>query len=197
MNATTAPQILNRAAEHMNARAAARDLPEGERSMARAVGAFNFLTGHTLSVRDGWLFMATLKAARACTTPTGLPDDYEDGAAYFALAGEAAAMERAGVAHVPAPAPANDNAPAPAPEPAADVAADQPIHIKASANLTLRVPPGLSWIAQDRSGTWYAYQREPQASGDDGSWINGGAFELLHRTNATNLGWQHTKRRVR
>lgn len=85
-----APDILNRACQHMVDRAAARDQAEGERSMARTVAAFNALTGHTLSERDGWVFMAVLKAARACTTPTGVPDDYEDGAAYFALAGEAA-----------------------------------------------------------------------------------------------------------
>ena len=36
------------------------------------------------------LFMAILKAARA-TAGGHNPDDYEDGAAYFALAGEAAA----------------------------------------------------------------------------------------------------------
>lgn len=74
----------------MEDRAAERDQPSGERSMLRTVTAFNALTGHRLSERDGWLFMAVLKAARAASTHTGLPDDYEDGAAYFALAGEAA-----------------------------------------------------------------------------------------------------------
>lgn len=84
-----APDILTRAAQHIADRAASRDQPQGERSMARAVGAFNALTGHTLSERDGWLFMVALKAARA-TAGAHNPDDYEDGAAYFALAGESA-----------------------------------------------------------------------------------------------------------
>jgi len=86
----SAPAILKRAAQHMEDRAAARDQPGGERSMARTVTAFNALTGHELTERDGWMFMVALKAARACTTATGLSDDYEDGAAYFGLAGEAA-----------------------------------------------------------------------------------------------------------
>lgn len=86
----TASDILRRAAGHIDERAAQRDQPQGERSMARTVTAFNALTGHQLSERDGWLFMVALKAARACTTPTGLPDDYEDLAAYAALAGESA-----------------------------------------------------------------------------------------------------------
>lgn len=86
----TAPAILKRAAQHMEDRAAARDQPGGERSMERTVKAFNALTGHQISERDGWMFMVALKAARACTTQTGLSDDYEDGAAYFGLAGESA-----------------------------------------------------------------------------------------------------------
>lgn len=90
---TDAPAILERAAQHMRDRAAARDKPEGERSMGRTVQAFNAITGHRISERDGWLFMAVLKAARACNTPAGRPDDYEDGAAYFALAGESATKE--------------------------------------------------------------------------------------------------------
>lgn len=87
----TADSILTAAAQHMRDRAALRDQPQGERSMARTVAAFNALTGHALSERDGWLFMVVLKAARAVITPPGNVDDYQDGAAYFGLAGEAAA----------------------------------------------------------------------------------------------------------
>lgn len=89
-DAPTAPEILQRAAKHMEDRAKERDQPGGERSMGRCVASFNAATGHALSERDGWMFMAFLKAVRACTTPAGRPDDYEDGAAYFSLAGEAA-----------------------------------------------------------------------------------------------------------
>lgn len=55
--------------------------------MARTVAAFNALTGHALTEFDGWMFMATLKADRACGG-SQKADDIEDGAAYFALAGE-------------------------------------------------------------------------------------------------------------
>ena len=84
----TAPEILAAAAQCISDRAATRDLP-AERSMARTVAAFNALTGHALSERDGWLFMVALKAARA-TAGSHNADDYTDGAAYFALAGESA-----------------------------------------------------------------------------------------------------------
>ena len=83
-----AAETLRAAAAHIENRAVARDTPAGERSMARTVRAFNALTGHDVSERDGWLFMVVLKAARACNTATGQRDDYEDLAAYAALAGE-------------------------------------------------------------------------------------------------------------
>ncbi len=89
-NPATAPGILQIAADAIADRAAARDQPGGERSMARTVAAFNAITGHTLSEREGWLFMAQLKAARAWGG-NHHADDYVDGAAYFGLAGEAAA----------------------------------------------------------------------------------------------------------
>lgn len=85
-----APDILESAAMHIAERGKTRDIPGGERSMRRTIEAFNALCGHILTERDGWMFMAILKASRAATGALNL-DDYEDGAAYFALAGECAA----------------------------------------------------------------------------------------------------------
>lgn len=62
-----------------------------ERSMARTVSAFNGLTGRDLTEEEGWLFMATLKLARASGGRTYRRDDYVDAAAYIALLGERAA----------------------------------------------------------------------------------------------------------
>lgn len=90
---STAPDILQRAAAHIADRAATRDLPQGERSMARTVAAFTALTGKSLTEAEGWLFMVCLKAARA-TAGGYNPDDAEDGAAYFALFGEAQGAEQ-------------------------------------------------------------------------------------------------------
>lgn len=87
-----APAILQKAAQTIEERAAQRDLP-AERSMARAVGAFNTLTGQSLTVTQGWLFVAVLKLARA-TTGKHNPDDLLDAAAYVALALEAEMGEK-------------------------------------------------------------------------------------------------------
>lgn len=90
-----AASILQEAKDCLVNRAAERDHEDGERSMEAAVNAFNTLTKHSLTEEQGWLFVAVLKAARA--QGGGYKrDDYVDGAAYFALAGEAAEKERGG-----------------------------------------------------------------------------------------------------
>lgn len=83
----TAIDILIEAADCIGERADQRDTPGGERSMLRAVLTFNALTGHELTEREGWVMMAVLKLARAQAGRHVL-DDYIDGAAYIALAGE-------------------------------------------------------------------------------------------------------------
>ena len=93
---TTAITILQDASQAILDRAASRDI-EAERSMARTVKAFNALTGHDVSERDGWIFMAVLKAARA-TAGSFNADNFADGAGYFGLAGECAAEDAAAAA---------------------------------------------------------------------------------------------------
>jgi len=77
-------EVLQKAAQHLEDRAVTYDNPEGERSMQKTVEAFNTITGHNLSVESGWLFMVLLKAVRSQQGATKA-DNYEDGAAYFAL----------------------------------------------------------------------------------------------------------------
>ncbi|MBR0346062.1 MAG: hypothetical protein IJI03_12470 [Rudaea sp.] len=81
--------ILTAAGAGIADRVQQRDLPSGERSMRRTVDAFNAITGNLITEHDGWLFMAMLKAARAAIGGY-VAEDYQDGAAYFALAGECA-----------------------------------------------------------------------------------------------------------
>ena len=71
------------------------DQPQ-ERSMAATVAAFNAIEGTSLTERQGWAFMQTLKLVRAANTARNgrfNPDDYQDGAAYAALGAEAAHKE--------------------------------------------------------------------------------------------------------
>lgn len=85
----SAQNVLELAAYGIVSQGNLRDMASGERSMRRTVAAFNALTGNALSERDGWLFMAVVKAARSVYGAHNA-DDYQDGAAYFALAGECA-----------------------------------------------------------------------------------------------------------
>lgn len=91
---TKASDILTAALGHMQDRAATYDKPEGERSMPATVAAFNAITGLGLTAEQGWLFAVLLKAVRS-QQGGYRADNYEDGAAYFALMGEQAAVDRA------------------------------------------------------------------------------------------------------
>ena len=84
-----APDLLAQAAKHMADRAVTYDQPEGERSMGRAVQAFNAITGRDLTESEGWLFMTTLKAVRGFTRGGYHADSFEDLIAYTALLAEA------------------------------------------------------------------------------------------------------------
>ncbi|CAD5376730.1 hypothetical protein OF001_U170027 [Pseudomonas sp. OF001] len=88
-----AQQILEAGIGHMKDRASTYDKPDGERSMGATVNAFYAITGQALTEEQGWLFMAILKAVRS-QQGAFRADSYEDGAAYFALMGEAAHQER-------------------------------------------------------------------------------------------------------
>ena len=89
-----APDFLLEAADAIDHRAAERDHAGGERSMMRAVDMFNAWRGaegsaDALHETDGWVFMALLKLSRA-RGGSYRRDDFVDGAAYIALAGECA-----------------------------------------------------------------------------------------------------------
>ena len=84
-----APELLGRAARHMHDRAATYDAPGGERSMGKAVAAFNAITGHNLTESEGWLLLQVLKDVRLFTRSDYHADSAEDCIAYAALKAEA------------------------------------------------------------------------------------------------------------
>jgi hypothetical protein len=90
----TPSDVLRASAQHLEDRAAAYDSPSGERSIPTVVAAFNTITGHTLNAEEGWLFLVLLKAVRS-QQGNYKQDNYEDGAAYFALMAEAGHKSRA------------------------------------------------------------------------------------------------------
>ena len=89
----TAPDLLAKAAGHMAERGKQYDNPEGERSMAATVAAFNGLRRRDLTEAEGWAFMALLKMNRLFQKPGYHSDSAEDGVAYMALLGEAKSAE--------------------------------------------------------------------------------------------------------
>jgi len=85
----SAIEFLERAADLMLERGKQYDSPDGERSMAQTVAAFNVLTGNILSEHEGWLFMLLLKLSRQAQTQSWHQDSSEDAIAYAALMAEA------------------------------------------------------------------------------------------------------------
>lgn len=92
----SAPDLLARAAQHMADRAATYDKPEGERSMGRAVQAFNAITGRDLSEPEGWLLLQVLKDVRLFQRPGYHADSAEDCIAYAALKAESKSIDLKG-----------------------------------------------------------------------------------------------------
>ncbi|WP_333846841.1 DUF6378 domain-containing protein [Phaeobacter italicus] len=87
-----ANEVLKQAASEMEDRAKTYDKPEGERSMAATVTAFQAITGVSMTEQQGWQFMEVLKLVRS-NQGGYRADSFIDGAAYAALAGEAASRE--------------------------------------------------------------------------------------------------------
>ncbi len=87
MNEIFSENILSDAIQIQRNRAKLRDSESGERSMENLVKTFNALTGHTLTVSEGWEFMVLLKMVRGRQGGFNR-DDYVDGASYFSLLGE-------------------------------------------------------------------------------------------------------------
>lgn len=85
----SAQALLNKAADIMQSRASTYDKPEGERSMAATVAAFNTITGQSLTEAHGWLLMAVLKMVRDNQRTEPHVDSVEDFVAYASLYGEA------------------------------------------------------------------------------------------------------------
>lgn len=86
---STAPELLNHAAQLLAERGQQYDKSGNERSAAKIVAAFNAVTGRDLTPGEGWLFMVLLKAVRFYSnTETSHRDSLEDMIAYAALHAE-------------------------------------------------------------------------------------------------------------
>lgn len=93
MDSNNAIELLAAAAGHMRDRAATYDKPQGERSMGKAVAAFNVLTDNMLTESEGWLLLQLLKDARERQRDKPHRDSLEDCIAYAALKAEARLRE--------------------------------------------------------------------------------------------------------
>jgi hypothetical protein len=108
---------------------------------------------------QGWLFMAILKAVRS-QQGGYRSDNYEDGAAYFSLAGEAAAFNTA------LDGPENESV-----ESFRERSIGEVVKYAGQPQQWPDAPKWAHWLAQDETGYWYWYEDEPKDSGDITKWI--------------------------
>jgi hypothetical protein len=88
-----ADEFLAQSANLLRIRGQEYDKRGGERSMGRAVTAFNTITGKKLTESEGWLLLQVLKDVRQWTSPHYHVDSAEDAIAYSALKAESLERE--------------------------------------------------------------------------------------------------------
>jgi len=85
----SANKLLTDAAQIMQERAKQYDIPTCERSMCKAVAAFNCVTGNKMTEAEGWLLLQLLKDVRQWSTPNAAHvDSLQDCIANAALKAE-------------------------------------------------------------------------------------------------------------
>lgn len=83
-----ATEILQKAASIMEERGKQYDQENGERSMGKAISAFNAIKSASLSESDGWLLLTILKMVRDNMKQQPHEDSIHDMVAYSSLYGE-------------------------------------------------------------------------------------------------------------
>ncbi|MNQ14490.1 hypothetical protein D3C85_274430 [compost metagenome] len=85
-----AQDFLRKGAELLEERGKQYDQPQGERSMGKAVAAFNVITSKGITEAEGWLLLQILKDVRQWQNPDVYhADSAEDCVSYAALKAEA------------------------------------------------------------------------------------------------------------
>ena len=197
MNAT---DILSKAAQHMADRAATYDKPEGERSMGRAVEAFNAIAGRDLSESEGWLLLQVLKSVRLFARPGYHADSAEDGVAYAALVAEA--MHGAAMSRIPESIRnhcGDFNNLVDELKTAGEWPTEDRIDVIGSNGPTGEhyddewkdAPKWANWRAQNSDGEWNYFEREPKQG--QGYWENDGGMGTVRRDGkGYNADWRLT-----
>ena len=165
-----ANEILTRAAGHLADRAKTYDKPQGERSMKATVEAFKAVTGNELTETQGWLFMALLKAVRSQQGEFKL-DSFEDGAAYFALAGESASEANSGFTD------RTDKFP--------------PTLMGEIAPSWNDAPEWAQWLAKSINGVWVWFEKRPRPFADK-YWLFSGGKTKDYFMGKKTTNWRNT-----
>lgn len=176
-----AQDFLRKGADLLEERGKQYDQPGGERSMGKAVRAFNTITGRSLYESEGWLLLQILKDVRQWQNPNSYhADSAEDCVSYAALKAEALAVEGgivAAFAEEPAAAMQDDS------ERMAVIGQSGEMALEVYAAVDwAKAPEWAAWLAHDEEGAhWYEIEPSLRLNSDK-NWAYplGYEYESIH-----------------
>lgn len=201
-----AVEFLNKAASLLEERGKQYDQPQGERSMGKAVTAFNAITSRDLTEAEGWLLLQLLKDVRQWQNPERYhADSAEDCVSYAALKAEALASSSA----------KNDPLACAgcvsgcfrcrtAEESAASIDDDSPRaqaigqngntgeHYYENKPSWEGAPEWAMWLGQCQSGEWEWYEHEPRIREGRTYWDHDGRGICSFQKGPYNPDWRNT-----
>lgn len=163
-----AEQFLRQGADVLAERGKEYDKPEGERSMARCVAAFNAITGKDLTEAEGWLLLQTLKDVRQWQNPGRYHEDSAvDCVNYSALKAEALSEQGCILGDG-----SSDTLNFGEPISQENNPIDKLIFMDIPNWKT--APDWANFAAQDLDGKWHWFESTPSVSHQFGKWISDG-----------------------
>lgn len=161
-----AQDFLRKGADLLEERGKQYDQPGGERSMGKAVSAFNTITGRSLTEAEGWLLLQVLKDVRQWQNPDVYhADSAEDCVSYAALKAEALASATVEPASL-----IDDESPRAAILGQNGEMAEEVYSALDGAPSWEDAPDWAAWLAQDLDGSWYWFEECPGMGDDDDEW---------------------------
>lgn len=179
-----ATDFLRKGADLLEERGKQYDQPGGERSMGKAVSAFNTITGRSLTEAEGWLLLQVLKDVRQWQNPGKYhADSAEDCVSYAALKAEALISHANSLSTFMGFPPLDANGLHIEPAAAMQDDSDRMAVIGQSGEMAEEVyaavdgapgwddaPEWAMWLAQDLDGSWYWFEECPGMGDDDDKW---------------------------
>lgn len=207
-----AQDYLRKGAELLEERGKQYDQPGGERSMGKAVKAFNAITGRDMTEPEGWLLLQVLKDVRQWQNPDKYhADSAEDCVSYAALKAEALIRHANSLSDFMGFPPLDANGLHVEPAAAIDDDSERQLRIQQSGEMAEEVyaaidgapswdeaPEWANYLCQDQDGTFCFFEGMPEPEEESSVWMESetpGRVYVISRGAPCNKNWRNTLQR--